>query len=719
MDGPSAHKREPADETARSIAFLLALALALGAAVFSGASFLRSITKVNTLVGRELPDISASCRAMNEIGAGLAAVESRFRAAREDLTAGPGVMRASVAAIGYEMEKIRNESAENGISAEITQFEIILGRYEDLVHRLSRDFRQINTEYLELARLAEELRLQLGKAPAGLTREQILLDLGHAMLLARKGVERMLPAMIAPGRHGNGADSFMARIKSAAEGIKRLQPRQTAEEASATIPRMLKAAAGLAVAIRKGVTHSDLLERTSTPFRNAVNRFNASLPERLLSIRDKSAEHLKWARYIVFALFAALVSAMILAQASITMRNRNQARRQERLSRVLARSRRERERLENEVHRIEAENKKLRQSGETWRDLFENASDLIQILSPDGRFIQTNHAWRRALGYNEKDLETLTVFDIIHPDCRGHCMKLFSNMSSGEILINTTMVAKDGRLVEIEGHANLRIEDGRPVSTRCILRDVTAQRRIEAEAAKAIRLEGLALMSGGLAHDLNNLLTAVTGNLSLIRAYGKDSEKIAAKVEQSEKAIARAREMLARLLDFSRIEEPQVTRTRVEPVVREAAEIIAADQGCGIKWSISPDLPEIDIDPGQIGQVVQNLVANAAQAMQGGLVEIGVKATIMTRESNLPLLPGDYLEISVRDFGPGLPPDRIEHVFEPYFTTKEGGHGLGLAISYATVRKHGGLLCAANHEDGGAVFRIYLPITPPGDNSRP
>ena len=710
-------KREPAGEAARSIAFLLALGLSLGAAVFCGASFLRSIAGVNDLLSRNLGDIAAGCRATSEVGAGIAAVEARFRAAQRDLTAGPGIMRASVAAIGYEVEKIRNESAENGIAREISQFEVILCRYEHLVQRLARDFRRINAEYLELVRLAKELRAQIEKAPAGLVRGRALLDLDRAMNLARTGVERLAPTMIAPGRNSAG-DSFTARIKSAAASINRLPGKQAGKQASVTISRMQKAAARLAMALRNAVTHSDLLERTSTPFKNAVNRFNGSLPERLLSIRDRSAEHLEWARYIVFALFAALVSAMILAQVSLVMRNRNQARQQERLSRLLDRGRRERERLENELRRLEQENRRLRQSEDTWRDLFENASDMIQILSPEGRFLRTNHAWHRVLGYSREEIATMTVFDIIHPDCRGHCMRMFAETGGGETLINTSMLAKDGRRVEVEGHANLRIEDGRPVSTRCILRDVTAQRRMEAEAAKAMRLEGLAMMSGGLAHDLNNLLTAVTGNLSLIKAYGKDDRKISAKVAQTEKAIDRARQMLSRLLDFARIEEPQVVRTDVETVAREAAEIIAAGHGCALEWRIAPDLPEIDIDPGQIGQVLQNLVTNAAQAMGGGTVEIGIKATIITRESDLPLMPGDYLEISVRDFGPGIEPERMEHVFEPYFTTKEGGRGLGLAISYAMVRKHGGIIRAANHEDGGAVFSIYLPIPPSADGWR-
>ncbi len=701
-----------------NILFTLAMLLALITAILCATAVFSSIDQTRNILNTDLPTIASDYQGMDKVIIRMGQIDSRLSALEKQLTGNPNVIRAAGDAVSREARLLLKDAEENDLSSGISQVEVILGRYEDLVTRLITELGRINREFNNFSTLAKNLRQEIrhgstGKKLSHNRREQLVLDLDYAILLARSGVDKLSPDLIDPGiQPGRSRDSTRARIMVIMEQMHRAGTHPKNEAGGKITARMLQASKDMAAAIRKTVSRSALLRRTTTTLTRAGNRFDSAIPQRILTLRNRSEQHLSRVLYLTLGLLISLSAAIAMAQAGAIRRRRQM--KNNNMDRLVTRLRQQKDHLKDQQRLLKQKLEQSIENGETWRDLFENAGDLIQILSPEGRFIQTNRAWHRTLGYSKKDLKQLTIFDIIHPDCRAHCMKVFTSIGAGDLLLNTTLVAKSGTMVEVEGHANLRVEDGRAVSTRCILRDVTAQHKIENEAAKAMRLEGLVLMTGGLAHDFNNLLTAVTGNLSLIKVYGGDNKKLTAKVEQSEKAIDRAREMVDRLMDFSRIEEPRIRPTALAPVIREAAEIIACDNNCRLALRLADDLPQVDADPGQIGQVIQNLVGNAAQAMDGGRIEINARTTVIDADNHdIPLLPGDYVKITVRDFGPGLPPERIEHIFEPYFTTKDSGRGLGLAISYAMIRKHHGLLTAANHPDGGAIFRIFLPFAPP------
>ncbi|MDH4320791.1 MAG: PAS domain S-box protein, partial [Desulfobulbaceae bacterium] len=169
----------------------------------------------------------------------------------------------------------------------------------------------------------------------------------------------------------------------------------------------------------------------------------------------------------------------------------------------------------------------LRESEKRYRDLFENAHDLIQIVQPDGTLLYVNRAWRQTFGYGKDEIRNLSIFDLIAPDCQEHCQQTFKRVLTEEKVnyIDTTFIAKDRRKILIEGNAICKFQDGAPLYTQCIFRDVTDKRKMEAELLKAQKLESVGVFAGGIAHDFNNLLTAVLGNISVAKLYLKPTDK--------------------------------------------------------------------------------------------------------------------------------------------------------------------------------------------------
>jgi PAS domain S-box-containing protein len=361
--------------------------------------------------------------------------------------------------------------------------------------------------------------------------------------------------------------------------------------------------------------------------------------------------------------------------------------------------------------RLRAE-KALRESEERYRDLFENASDLIQSVRPDGSFLFVNRAWRETLGYTEDEIAGLTVSDVIHADCAEHCGAVFQRVLAGEAIkgIEARFRTRGGRSVLLEGSASCSFEGGRPVATRGIFRDVTEKRRMEEELRKVQRLESVGLLAGGIAHDFNNLLTGILTNLSAAQLPSGAGEDRHERLREAEKATLRARDLTRQLLTFSRGGEPMKKPFDSAHLARESAALALAGRRSGCRVEAGEDLWPADGDEGQIGQVLRNLLVNADQAMgAGGTVEIRCENVTPSLAGGIPLVPGRYVKITVTDEGSGIAPENLERVFDPYFTTKTGGSGLGLAVTYSVVTKHGGHVEVSSRPGEGAAFSLYLP----------
>ncbi|MFN2365645.1 MAG: PAS domain S-box protein, partial [Desulfurivibrionaceae bacterium] len=372
------------------------------------------------------------------------------------------------------------------------------------------------------------------------------------------------------------------------------------------------------------------------------------------------------------------------------------------------------EKLINEIQEKEKVERSLRESEERYRSLFENASDIIQTVNPDGRLLYVNPSWCKAMGYTEEEAVRLKIFDLIYPEnadkCGLHFRTTLAEGSSGTM--ETVFQSKDGRKVVLHGSANCKYSNGQPSFVHCIFQNVTERRRMEEELSRMHKLESIGILAGGIAHDFNNILTSILGNLTLARIQSGPDEKISKRIEEAEQATLRARDLTQQLLTFSKGGEPVRVTTSLREIIKDSCRFVLRGSNVKCKFDLSEDLLLVDSDQGQISQVLHNLAVNADQAMpDGGLLNIKAENVRISGADDLPLRSGDYVLIKVEDSGSGISENNLKKIFDPYFSTKEEGHGLGLATSYSIIKKHGGLLTAESEPGVGSVFKIYLPAS--------
>ncbi len=231
-----------------------------------------------------------------------------------------------------------------------------------------------------------------------------------------------------------------------------------------------------------------------------------------------------------------------------------------------------------------------------------------------------------------------------------------------------------------------------------------------AELAKIQKLESVALLAAGIAHDFNNLLAGVLGQVSLVKATLSSGDQNHARLQEAEKAVGQARNLTEQLLTFSTGGSPVKKTVHLGDLLESTARFALRGSEVRCSFSLDPELWPVNIDDGQVSQVVSNLVLNAVQAMpSGGEIGVSAKNTELTSSGRLPLPPGRYVEIAISDQGVGIPEAHLSKIFDPFFTTKPKGTGLGLAASFSILKKHDGHIEVESREGVGSLFRFYLP----------
>lgn len=286
---------------------------------------------------------------------------------------------------------------------------------------------------------------------------------------------------------------------------------------------------------------------------------------------------------------------------------------------------------------------------------------------------------------------------------------------------DTVIVRADGTRRQLEGCcAPLRDLPGRDLGAVLVMRDVTDHVRLESDLRRASNLESIGILAGGIAHDFNNILAIIMGNLTLALLDEQVKQSGGKRwLLEAERGAARARDLTQQLLTFAKGGEPVRTNVQLPELVREAAEFALHGSSVRCEFVIPEGLPTADVDKAQIGQVVQNLVINAVQAMpQGGVIRISLGNVALGEDEHPPLAAGRYLKLSIADSGRGIHPDHLPRIFEPYFTTKSAGMGLGLATVYSIVKKHRGHITVESELDAGTTFHLWLPAAPAAEAPR-
>ncbi|HEU5305301.1 MAG TPA: PAS domain S-box protein [Gemmatimonadales bacterium] len=363
----------------------------------------------------------------------------------------------------------------------------------------------------------------------------------------------------------------------------------------------------------------------------------------------------------------------------------------------------------------------LRESEERYRDLFDNASDLVCMAAPDGSLLYVNKAWRQGTGYGDDDIGRMQLLDLIHPDSQAYYREVLDRVLNGEPLnhVELVFVPKAGTPITVEGNLNCTFKDGQPSVVRGIYRDITERKRVEEHLRRAERMQAAGKLAGGVAHEVNNMMTGVIGFSEFLLRSLKSDDPRRADVEEIIRAGNRAADVTRQLLAFTRQQflRPQILN--VNQVVYEMEKMLRRSLGEDnvLELELAPDAGEIRADRGQLEQVLINLVLNARDALAGhGRVTVQTANAVWDemyaqRHGGVELPLGRYVMMAVSDTGCGMERSVQERIFEPFFTTKPIGQGTGLGLStvYGIVKQSGGYVWVYSEPGEGTVFKVYLP----------
>ncbi len=259
-----------------------------------------------------------------------------------------------------------------------------------------------------------------------------------------------------------------------------------------------------------------------------------------------------------------------------------------------------------------------------------------------------------------------------------------------------------------------RVKDseGETVRSYGATQDITEQKRMEEELLRTQKLESVGILAGGIAHDFNNILTTILGSIALAKMDVGPKDEIFPLLGDVETASSRAQALTKQLLTFAKGGAPVKETSSIKEVIKESSVFVLRGSKSSCEFSIAEDLWPVEVDIGQINQVINNLVINANQAMpEGGRIQVAAENLTIESGHNLPIKPGRYIRISITDEGVGISEKHMAKVFDPYFTTKHEGNGLGLATAYSIVKKHDGHITVESELGKSATFQIYLPAS--------
>ncbi len=383
--------------------------------------------------------------------------------------------------------------------------------------------------------------------------------------------------------------------------------------------------------------------------------------------------------------------------------------------------------LEDKILQLGRANKALQTSEQKCRDLLDNANDAIIVIEPTGYLGFVNPKFCDMMGYSVEEAKGLHFSRLVHSDDLAMVQERFSNWLSGkEVSWNyeARCLTKNGNTIYTDINASTIEKEGKITGAQIIIRDITKRKqaeaekkRLEAQLIQAQKMKAIGTLAGGVAHDFNNLLTSIQGYTDLAMMDLDMDNPGYSHLKEVRRASVRAANLTRQLLLFSRRQPIEMTPVNlnhtIEDMIKMVRRLIGED--ISIVTDLEEELWTINADPGNIEQVIMNLVVNARDAMpEGG------KITIRTENARLDEVdckltsdarPGNFVCLSITDTGTGMDKKTIERIFEPFFTTKElgKGTGLGLSVVYGIIKQHKGWINVSSEPGRGCKFRIYLP----------
>jgi len=372
--------------------------------------------------------------------------------------------------------------------------------------------------------------------------------------------------------------------------------------------------------------------------------------------------------------------------------------------------------------------KALKAREERFRFLFDRASDGIMIMSPSGKLVAANESFARMHGYSVEEMLNMSLNDLDTPEASRLAPARMQRVLSGKsATFEVEHYYKDGHVFPLEVSASLIVSDGETL-IQCFHRDITERVQLESQLRESQKMEALGTLAGGVAHDFNNIVAAILGNLELARQDVGPAHPVLESLAEIDKASRRAKDLVQQILAFGRRQGLSRKAILLAPVVEESARLLRTTLTADVTLNIqcAAETPAVLADASQIQQVLLNLCSNAWQAMRGrghaGVIEVRLEAHDVDEAPHMEqerrsadervfLRPGRYARLTVSDNGSGMDVATRSHIFEPFFTTKPMGEGtgLGLAVVHGIVQAHEASIAVQSDLGKGTIFRIYFP----------
>jgi PAS domain S-box-containing protein len=363
--------------------------------------------------------------------------------------------------------------------------------------------------------------------------------------------------------------------------------------------------------------------------------------------------------------------------------------------------------IARDITEHKAAERKLQRSESRFRSLIHNSSDITTVLSAEAVVLYESPAFYRAFGWTEAQVIGRNAFQLVHPDDREHTMKVFAAALAAPGEVHTAQFRfrkADDTYVLLEAVGQSQLDDPDISGIVVNSRDVTERHRLAEQLRQGHKMEAIGRLAGGIAHDFNNLLTVINGYSELVLGGRDLSNRLRKPVEEIRRAGQRAAQLTNQLLTFGRQRVSKPTAVDLNTTVLNLTIMLPRLIGehIQLKTSLDPDAGHVTADGGQLEQVVMNLAINARDAMpDGGTLTIETSAHVRS-----PLI-----SLTVRDTGHGMDADTLSRIFEPFYTTKEPGHGtgLGLATVYGIVSQSGGTIEVSSTPGLGTTFVVSFP----------
>jgi len=366
--------------------------------------------------------------------------------------------------------------------------------------------------------------------------------------------------------------------------------------------------------------------------------------------------------------------------------------------------------------------KLLQKSEALYKSLFDDARDAIFIADIEtGLILNANRGAEKLLHQPKKEIIGLHQTQLHPPGDADNYRQTFKELIEmvSSHSINGEIFTSMGERVPVEITASVIEVGGGQKVIQGIFRDISERKRLEEEREKMQahlfdiqKMEAINTLTAGIAHDYNNLLTAVIGNLSLVKLSIKPEANVSNLLQEIEKATRQAKNLTRQLLIFSKGSEPVKKIVPSAELLKKSVSFALSGSKVKGELSLPDNLWCVEIDEEQIQQVINSLIINTEQALpSGGIITIGAENKLISKKNDLPVKEGKYIKISIQDQGAGIPKEHLSRIFDPYFTTKIRKSGLGLSIAHSIIQKHEGHISVESIEGKGTTFSIYLPAS--------